>query len=178
MVKQLSRLVHGQVQSQLFSAYLLLSKAESNSPDVFVKAAEQIENASKALASPVEDSTSFAQSLESMVSTWSGALEVSVDVSNAAAQSLDADGIAAACATEVIREGLNNAAKYGSDARATVSVTISETKTLHIEVTNRTNSAEAQKSGYGSVILDEVTHEWHLAIEKGLATLYAEIILK
>lgn len=175
--KKLARLVHGQVQSELFAAYLQLSQAKSADQSLYEQVTKRIRHAHEALSQSGEDGTNFESTLNDIVSTWGSSFSVNTDISAPALSALQSDPVAATCALEVILEGVNNAAKYGTAGSANVSVNLTPDSRLYIEVVNEADDSEFSAPGYGSNVLDEITHEWSFEIQAGKAKLAAEVIL-
>lgn len=175
--KNLARLVHGQVQSELFAAYLQLSQASQPDAQLYQQVGARIERAMGALNQTGGQAQDFEATLEQIVATWGANFKVNTDISGQALAALLADPVATACAVEVILEAVNNAAKYGTSGRADLAVKLTEDSNLYIEVTNGAVAGGATSAGYGSTVLDDVTHEWHFEIIEGIAKLTAEVIL-
>jgi signal transduction histidine kinase len=175
--KKLARLVHGQVQSELFAAYLELSQASTADSALYKEVLSRIELAKGALSQEPSDSANFEQALGQIVGTWGSSFSINTDISAPALAALKTDPVAATCALEVIREAVNNAAKYGTAGSALVSVSLRSDSRLYIEVVNPANDADSSTPGYGRNVLDEITHEWTLEITDGQAKLTAEVIL-
>ena len=175
--KNLARLVHGQVQSELFAAYLQLSQANQPDAQLYQQAGARIERAMGALNQTGGQAQDFEATLEQIVATWGANFNVNTDISGQALAALRADQVATACAVEVILEAVNNAAKYGTSGQADLVVKLTEDSNLYIEVTNGADAGGASSAGYGSTVLDDVTHEWEFEITEGIAKLTAEVIL-
>ena len=175
--KKLARLVHGQVQSDLLAAYLQLTQASTLDASLIKQVGQRIEKAKTALSQMDNSSPAFQQTLEQITATWGSSFNVNTDISDDAIAALQQDPVATSCALEVVMEGINNAAKYGTAGQATLVIGLTSNSKLYIEVTNQTEVSEAENAGYGSTVLDEVTHEWDFRIVDGAAKLTAEIIL-
>lgn len=175
--KSLARLVHGQVQSELFAAYLQLSRSEQADAAIYEQVGARIEKAKQALLEPEAKTQNFEVSVAQIVATWGSTFLVNPDISEEALQALNGDSVASACALEVILEGVNNAAKYGSGGRADLAIYLTKDSNLHIDVTNDADAFDTSPAGYGSTVLDEVTHEWVFEINDGVARLTALIML-
>ncbi len=175
--KNLARLVHGQVQSELFAAYLQLSQANQPDAQLYQQVGTRIERAMGALNQTGGQAQDFESTLEQIVATWGANFKVNTDISGHALAALRADPVATACAVEVILEAINNAAKYGTNGQANLVVNLTKDSNLYIEVTNSAGISGSSTPGYGSTVLEDVTHEWHFEITDGVAKLAAEVIL-
>lgn len=175
--KNLARLVHGQVQSELFAAYLQLSQATEASQELYEQVGTRIQKAKGALSNNDRAQQSFETTMEQIVATWGSSFKVNTDISGKALAALHRDPVATACSLEVILEAVNNAAKYGTSGQANLTVDLRPASHIYIEVTNTADSSETSEAGYGSTVLDDVTHEWNFEITDGIAKLTAEVVL-
>jgi hypothetical protein len=169
--------VHGQVQSDLLAAYLQLTQATTLDTALVEEVGQRIQKAKAALTQPDNSSPDFLRTLEQITVTWGSSFKVNTDIAAEALATLRQDPVASSCALEVVMEGINNAAKYGTTGQATLVIGLTPDSNLYIEVTNETDVSVAENAGYGSEIMDEVTHEWDFRVTKGIAKLTAEIIL-
>lgn len=175
--RKLARLVHGQVQSDLFAAYLQLSQATEPDSALYKEVSERISQAQGALALPDSAGQDFEATLGQIVDTWGSSFKVDTDISGKALAALKSDPVATSCALEIILEAVNNAAKHGNSDRALLHISLKDHSHLYIEVTNNAEASKDLVAGFGSKILDEITHDWNFEISNGVAKLTAEIIL-
>lgn len=176
---RLARLVHGPIQSELFSAYLTLNQSAKLSRQQLKEIQEQIRNAADALTdSSTASPLPFEEQLDAMISGWREALSIELEVSPSVLGLISADQNAAACAIEVLREAINNAAKYASETSLRVLLEPNGNQFLAVMVTNPVSeSANEATAGYGTKILNEITHRWDLKIENDQAVFTALIAL-
>jgi signal transduction histidine kinase len=176
--QKLARIVHGPVQSTLFSTYLQLSQTETIDPDTRKKIAGQLDSANQAISAAYEvQRLSFQQVTAQLTEGWGAALKFSVEASQETSDLIDQSPVTKACAIEVLRESINNAAKYGNGDVA-ISIEQVGSELIKIQVVNQTqDQATTQKSGFGSKILDEVTHSWDLRIKNSQAVFTALIAI-
>jgi len=175
--RKLARLVHGQVQSDLLAAYLQLRQAPTLDTSIVEQVSQRIQKAKAALSQTDDSSPDFQHTLEQITATWGSSFKVNTDIAPDALVALQQDKVATSCALEVVMEGINNAAKYGTSSQATLVIGLNQDSNLYIEVTNQADVSETANAGFGSAILDEVTHEWHFGVANGVAKLSAEVIL-
>jgi signal transduction histidine kinase len=77
---------------------------------------------------------------------------------------LNANADAAECMPEVLREAVNNSVKHGGARNVSVEIDPKSRGLLSLVVINDGAPLEPQKiKGYGSNVLDELTHEWSIA---------------
>jgi signal transduction histidine kinase len=175
--RKLARLVHGQVQSDLLAAYLQLKHAPALNAAIVEQVGQRIQKAKAALSQTDDSSPDFQHTLEQITATWGSSFKVNTHIAPDALAALQKDPVATSCALEVLMEGINNAAKYGTAGQAALVIRLTPDSNLYIEVTNQTDVSEAANAGFGSTILDEVTHEWDFGVANGVAKLSAEVIL-
>jgi two-component sensor histidine kinase len=120
----------------------------------------------------------FERQLGAMISGWGEALSIEFEASPHVLKLVSADQNAAACAIEVLREAINNAAKYASEPRLKVLLETKGNQFLALTVVNPVSEpALASSAGYGTKILDEVTHSWNLKTENDQAVFTALVAL-
>jgi hypothetical protein len=159
------------------AAYLQLRQAPALNAAIVEQVGQRIQKAKAALSQTDDSSPDFQQVLEQITATWGSSFNVNTDISADALAALQQDPVATSCALEVLMEGINNAAKYGTAGQAALVIGLTPDSNLYIEVTNQTDVSGAANAGFGSTILDEVTHEWDFGVANGVAKLSAEVIL-
>ena len=176
--QKLARMVHGPVQSSLFSVYLELNQAESLDETTRHKLAEKVRLASQSLDLVNESlKLSFSEALNELTQGWGETLVFKVKLEQAIAKAIDVSEIGKACALETLREAINNAAKYGT-GQVEVSIAMAAADLISIQVRNGIAAEVAQTTrGYGSAILDQVTHQWSLKAENDQAVFTALVAL-
>jgi hypothetical protein len=164
--QKLARMVHGPVQSSLFAVYLELNQADSLTDTTRGQLAEKVGAASQALDLPNESvKLPFSKALAQLTEGWGDTLEFKVWLDPEVARRIDSSEVGKACAIETLREAINNAAKYGT-GNVEISIDSVADKLVSIQVRNgiAVKSLSAAP-GYGSSVLDQVTHQWELKTE-------------
>jgi signal transduction histidine kinase len=176
--QKLARIVHGPVQSSLFAVYLELNQAETLDENARKQLAEKVGSASQSLDAGNGDlKLPFAAALTQLTEGWGESLEFKVQVNAETAKSIDASEVGKACAIEVLREAINNAAKYGT-GRVDISVDSAAEGLVRIQVLNPIAAKTSPATpGYGSTVLDQVTHQWGLKTENDQAVFTALVAL-
>jgi signal transduction histidine kinase len=161
--QKLARIIHGPVQSSLFSVYLRLSQAQALNENELRAISEEVSSATNAIEAAGDfERMPFMQAVDQLKSGWGHGLHFEVNVSQALAIALDGSVATKACVLEALREAINNAAKYGT---GTVKVTVDfdGQDLVRIEVINDVDKINGEnKAGFGSTVLDEITHTWRL----------------
>ena len=121
------------------------------------------------------------QSLEAQLNAyreaWAGALDLEFKILPEAAAQLDADPIARACVAEVIGEAIANAAKHSQAKNVQIDL-MSEPGLVRVSVGSQGAIALTDSnSGYGSLILDQVSNSWVLRESDGKVILEATFLL-
>ena len=87
---------HGQVQSELFAAYLQLSQATKPDPVLYKEVSDRIEKAKGALTQTEQAGQVFEAVLEQIIATWGSGFKVHTDIASSAMAALRKDPIASA----------------------------------------------------------------------------------
>lgn len=166
---EMSRYLHGEIQTGLTAAILLLRQA-SKSGDVNL-ARQGLENAVKILMknhmeSFSKDQISHQEHLEQIVSGWSGIADVSLKVNfiNKLTQSRAQDAV------ELIGEGVANAIRHGKATK--ILVTDEEVlDQLCFQIKSNGVEIPTSKSGLGTEMFNQLTSSWSLVREGGQSKL-------
>ena len=166
---EMSRYLHGEIQTGLTAAILLLRQA-SKSGDVNL-ARQGLENAVKILMknhmeSFSNDQISHQEHLEQIVSGWSGIADVSLKVNfiNKLTQSRAHDAV------ELIGEGVANAIRHGKATK--ILVTDEEIlDQLCFQIKSNGVEIPTSKSGLGTEMFNQLTSSWSLVREGGQSKL-------
>jgi signal transduction histidine kinase len=174
--RRIASILHGSVQSALYASAIRLAKTDTPSQDEVASVQADILAAINKLES-TEGAESFADVLEQIKTVWDGALEVELpSIGVEIQQKLEANPVASACAAEVVREAVSNAAKHGKAEHVVIALEQSGPNLLGITVTNDGQPLDDEiVAGYGSSILDEVAFTWQLENRGGFTVLGASI---
>jgi signal transduction histidine kinase len=166
---EMSRYLHGEIQTGLTAAILLLRQA-SKSGDVNL-ARQGLENAVKILMknhmeSFSKDQISHETYLEQIVSGWSGIADVTIELNfiDGVAQSRAQDVV------ELIGEGVANAIRHGKATKILVSdeVVLDE---LCVHIKSDGVEMPTGESGLGTEMFNELTSSWSFVREDGQSKL-------
>ncbi len=166
---EMSRYLHGEIQTGLTAAILLLRQA-SKSGDVNL-ARQGLENAVKILMknhmeSFSKDQISHETYLEQIVSGWSGIADVTIELNfiDGVAQSRAHDAV------ELIGEGVANAIRHGKATK--ILVTDEEVlDQLCFQIKSNGVEIPTSKSGLGTEMFNQLTSSWSLVREGGQSKL-------
>ncbi|CAB4557365.1 unannotated protein [freshwater metagenome] len=174
--RRIASILHGSVQSALYASAIRLAKTDTPSPEEVAAVQADISAAIKKLES-TEGAENFAEVLEQIKTVWDGALEIELpSIGVEIQEKLDANPVASACAAEVVREAVSNAAKHGKAEHVVIALEQTGPNLLGITVTNDGQPLPAEiEAGYGSSILDEVAFSWQLENRGGYTVLGAAI---
>jgi len=174
--RRIASILHGSVQAALYASAIRLSKTETPSPDEVSAVQADISAAIKKLES-TEGAENFSEVLEQIKVVWDGALEIELPSIGVEIQKkLEANPVASACAAEVVREAVSNAAKHGKAEHVVIALEQTGPYLLGITVTNDGQPlGDEVVAGYGSSILDEVAFTWQLENRGGYTVLGAAI---
>ncbi len=176
--QKLARMVHGPVQSSLFAVYLELNQSDSLEDGTRGQLAEKVRAASQALDLADESvKQPFAKALAQLTEGWGDTLEFKVRLEPEVARRIDSSEVGKACAIETLREAINNAAKYGT-GQIEIAIDSASDELVSIQVCNGiTENYLSAAPGYGSNVLNQVTHQWELKTEGDQAVFTALVAL-
>lgn len=176
--RRIASILHGSVQSALYASAIRLAKSETLGPDEVLAVQADISAAIKKLES-TDGAENFGEVLDQIKAVWDGAVEVELPNIGVEIQAkLEANPVASACAAEVVREAVSNAAKHGKAEHVVIALEQTGTNLLGITVTNDGQPLQQEiVSGYGSSILDEVAFSWQLENRGGFTVLGAAIAI-
>ena len=176
--QKLARIVHGPVQSTLFAVYLELNQADSLTETTRTKLAEKVRSANQSLDFADESlKLPLAKALDQLTDGWGDNLEFKVWLDAEVSRRVDSSEVGKACAIETLREAINNAAKYGT-GNVEIAIDSVADELISIQVRNGIAAKSLSAApGYGSSVLDQVTHQWSLNTENDQAVFTALVAL-
>ena len=174
--RRIASILHGSVQSALYASAIRLAKTDTPSPEEVAAVQSDISAAINKLES-TEGAENFSEVLEQIKTVWDGAVEIELPIIGfEIQQKLEANPVASACAAEVVREAVSNAAKHGKAEHVVIALEQTGPNLLGITVTNDGQPlGDDVVAGYGSSILDEVAFTWQLENRGGFTVLGAAI---
>jgi signal transduction histidine kinase len=174
--RRIASILHGSVQSALYASAIRLAKTDTPTPEEVAAVQADISAAINKLES-TEGAENFGEVLEQIKTVWDGAVEIELPIIGVEIQEkLDANPVASACAAEVVREAVSNAAKHGKAEHVVIALEQTGPNLLGITVTNDGQPlGDEVVAGYGSSILDEVAFTWQLENRGGFTVLGAAI---
>lgn len=177
--KKLARLVHGPVQSELFAAYLALSQNAQLSANQLEGVKVKILHVAASLdEADANAGTIFEKQISDLLSGWGQVLDIDFETEESLLKQLSPDAVASACVLEVLTEAITNAAKHGAKNTLKIKMKIIDTRFVELKVTNPIDAkGKDSEEGYGSKILDDVTHSWSLKTENDQAVFTALVAL-
>lgn len=174
--RRIASILHGSVQSALYASAIRLAKTDSPSPEDVAAVQADISAAINKLES-TDGAENFSEVLEQIKTVWDGAVEIQLpNIGVEIQEKLEANPVASACAAEVVREAVSNAAKHGKAEHVVIALEQTGPNLLGITVTNDGQPlGDEVVAGYGSSILDEVAFTWQLENRGGFTVLGAAI---
>ncbi len=163
---RLALALHGRVQANLTAAGLLLGRVR----DEFVLTGKM----DLQLIRRVREAMQLAWQVDSrnpgsardrllrVTGVWSGIMEVSLELSDRAEQSLDADEDSADACVEVVREVLLNGARHGGATSAEVSIRSADPDLVRVRVRESGGRPADRRSGtgLGGTMIGAVSSHW------------------
>jgi signal transduction histidine kinase len=167
--------IHGTVQASLTAALARVSSSPKLSEKDLKQVAAHISQARKGLLAG-EEQFDFAKSVRAIKKTWSGIIDIKVDLSSPGAKMLIADKWAGVIANEIIKESVSNSMKHGKATKVNLSFETKEPGfVLIVAEDNGQGLAKQFRPGLGSELLDEIAYPWSLTKFEGGVRLDARI---
>lgn len=175
--RRVAQVLHGSVQGALYAAAIRLGRESNPSPKLIEEVQQEIIEAMKEVSGPKSLEFEFEDVLDSIIALWEDAIDFEIRLDPAALSKLNANRDASECALEVIREAVNNSVKHGKAERVAIDIAPTEKGLISLEVSNDGEKiADEQTKGYGSSLLDELTHTWKLMNRNDAVVLTAMVV--
>ena len=133
----LSRALHGPVQTAIHGAVSQIKRAEAEGADLGVVVAQQRESLTTAimrLALPHPSTADIDHTLVTAIETWSGIASIDVDIAASARAALQVDSVSTGVFVDVVVEAVSNAVRHGNATSVRVSVEMAATDLLGIAI--------------------------------------------
>lgn len=164
--KSWSLIVHGTVQAALTAALTRLNAADANQKTLDL-AKKDLERAIAALTKPLTSEPKLAQSIKELIATWQGVCDVEFEVSPELKKIIAKDARLSMCVNEIVKEAVSNAVRHGDAQNATISLTAFSSALIQLEVINDGfHPTSRMRKGLGAAMLDELTVDWQLSVDK------------
>lgn len=161
--RRIASILHGSVQAAIYAGAMKLSQSPTLDRELLTSVRRDVDAAIFKLNTDAE-SADVASVVEQISSVWKGIAEIRLEKFDVLAkQALDTNSVAANCLIEVVREAVTNAIKHGKAKNVTVEISSASERLVALRVQNDGLPAELNASaGFGSELLNELTHEWSL----------------
>ena len=154
--------IHGTVQASLTAALARVSSSPKLSENDLKQVAAHISQARKGLLAG-EEQFNFARSVRAIKKTWSGIIDIKVDLNSPGAKMLISDKWAGVIANEIIKESVSNSMKHGKATKVNLSFETKEPGFVQIVAEDNGQGLTKQfRPGLGSELLDEIAYPWSL----------------
>ena len=177
--RRTASVLHGPIQAALYASAMKLSNSakldtvmvESVQADI-ADAMDQLTVQSNFTDLTVRDY------LVQIVELWQDACDIQLSLEAGAEEALAQSSVTAECTLETVREAISNAIKHGSAKQINVSIETLNSNLLKVTVDNDGTSAHDDfVVGYGSQLLNEITHSWSLKQVGQLTVFEAEVVV-
>ena len=179
--RNLGRKLHGEIQAQFASAFLIIQNNQNDS----AKAQAMVIDLASGLEKDVEklsDISTKNQKLDEMIEklkqTWQGVAVINFEANQEVINNVDKDNLCSTALLDIIPELCFNSIKHGQASEVEVSLSHINPKTILLQVKN--NGVEGDKDsqkGLGTKLLDECAISWHRNREKELIITSAEFAI-
>jgi signal transduction histidine kinase len=162
--RRVAQVLHGSVQGALYAAAIRLGRETVPTPETIESVQKDISDALAEVSRVKSEDFVFEEVLNSIIDLWQDSINFELALDQKAIHKLNANADAAECMLEVLREAVNNSVKHGGARNVSVEIAPKSRGLLSLVVINDGAPLEPQKiKGYGSNVLDELTHEWSIA---------------
>lgn len=176
--KTVANILHGPLQTALYASAMRIADSPNLGESDISRVLTDLDDAMKKLDITEAEVPALVDYVDEMRVVWGSNVTITFVQDSAADTVLARHKTARTCAIEVVREGVNNAIKHAGASHIDIEVFMVEGKLVDVTVRNVANTQSPKSdSGYGSTILDDVTHDWSLNIEENATVLWASIAL-
>lgn len=176
--KRIANVLHGPVQSALFASALRLQQSETVDDELVERILGDLDAALTKLAETDLERPDLDLFLEEIRRVWGSATTLDVIEAVPVLAELERDSTATQCVVEVIREGVNNAIKHGEASEIVVEFDRPEAGIVQVCVVNNGRVLTGlSRGGYGTTVLNDMTHDWTIRAVNGKTVLTAKVAL-
>jgi signal transduction histidine kinase len=162
--RRVAQVLHGSVQGALYAAAIRLGRESVPTPETIESVQKDISDALAEVSRAKSEDFVFEEVLNSIIDLWQDSINFELALDQKAIHKLNENTDAAECMLEVLREAVNNSVKHGGARNVSVEIAPKSRGLLSLVVINDGKPLEPEKiKGYGSNVLDELTHEWSIA---------------
>ena len=175
--KRVAMVLHGSVQGALYSAAIRLGRDSEPTAEAVASVHKDISKALGKLSRIKAENFEFQDVLEDITSLWEDCIDFKISLDSAALGTLNRNHDSAECAIEVLREAINNSVKHGGAETVKIDITKDDRGLIRLSVENDGKPVpEDSVEGFGSSLMDDLTHRWHLQNFGSGVRLEAEIV--
>lgn len=176
--KRIANVLHGPVQSALFASALRLQQSDAPDDALVERILGDLDSALHKLAETDLERPNLDSFLAEIQQVWGETTSLDVIEVVPVRSELERDSTATQCVVEVIREGVNNAIKHGEASEIVVEFDRPEAGIIQVCVVNNGRVLTSlAPGGFGSSVLNEMTHEWSIRAVNGKTVLSAQVAL-
>jgi len=176
--KRIANVLHGPVQSALYASALRLQQVDRVDEVLVARILDDMDAALAKLAETDLERPDLDLFIDEIKQVWGDATSLDVIEAVPVLDELALDATATQCVVEVIREGVNNAIKHGEASEIIVEFDRPADGLVQVCVVNNGQVlAGLASGGYGSSVLDDMTHTWSIRPVNGKTVLTAQVAL-
>lgn len=176
--RRVATVLHGPIQGALQAAGIRISRAPELTDSLISQIEGEITDAFTQLNKSSEDkNVDFETVLDSIFAIWEDAVDLRVSFGDNALDVLRLHPDASESVIEIIREAINNAMKHGAPSSIAIKIGVPVQNLLSISVVNDGRGLSGTSAeGYGSNLMDELSHSWILRNVSEGVELSAEVV--
>jgi hypothetical protein len=176
--RRVANILHGPVQTALYASAMRISQSQALDEPTIGRIMNDLDDAMSKLLEGEAETPEIGVFVEEIRRVWGAKIQIDLDVDSATLSVLRDNPTARSCAIEVVREGVNNAIKHGDATHIKIEVFRVEPMLVDITVSNNAPLRDTDVApGFGSLVLDDLTHDWSLTSHEQDTTLWASVAL-
>lgn len=177
--RQWALAIHGTVQASLTAALARLSQNKTPKSGDIKAIKAHLDQARNGLKGQNVKLFQFSKAIREIRDTWSGIVDVKIDLTSPAARKLAKDVWASICVNEIVKEAVSNSMRHGKASLVKIDFETKQKGFIDVVIQDNGKGVSGKASGgLGSQLLDEIAHPWTLETNAvGGATLRARIVV-
>jgi signal transduction histidine kinase len=161
--RRVAQVLHGSVQGALYASAIKLARLDSPDAEVINEVKSDIQESLENLTLANIADFSFSEVLDSIVDLWRDSVTFEMELDGLAVSWLEKDHDGAECVIEVVREAVNNAMRHAKAKNISIRIAPQNSGLVLVSVVNDGTPMKGKpKPGYGSKMLNDITHKWSL----------------
>jgi hypothetical protein len=176
--RRTANILHGPIQGAIYASAIRLSKAKRISKSLIEEIQNDINNSVEKLSLGNQPELfDFDSSVAQIIDLWQDIAPITLQVQNEIPRILKAQPITSECLLEIVREGVSNAIRHGKANQVDIEIALRDREVISVRITNDGSAdLSVNQAGYGTKLLDEITHSWNLTRQGEVTIFEAQLV--